>query len=418
MPRPDDLRAAARLAADAAGGVVDVAEAAHAVIARPWRRSGRTRGLTGLVYRAVRAGLGGAGRLADAALAVVAPGAPSDALAGGLRPRSARRQAVVAALNGVCGDALAERGSALATPFQLRHDGRPLRLAPDALRQSVPAPSDTVLVAVHGICMHDGQWGDAGHDPVAALADGLGATAVAVRYNSGRHVWENGRDLADALDALADGWPRPVRRLVVVGHSMGGLVARSALAAGVEAGHRWPGLGVSVVTLGTPHHGAVLERAGNALDAALAATRWTAPFARIGQVRSAGVTDLRWGVVRRGDGRGRFEPGADPRPPTPVPAGVALYAVAATTGDGTGGWRDQAVGDGLVGLDSALGRHPDPGLDLGVPAGRQWVALGMTHFDLIRRPEVTARLLAWLAPPADGASGADGAPAETASGAG
>ncbi len=385
---PDDLRGAARLAAEAVEGAADVAEAAHAVIARPWRRGTRTRGISGLVYRSVRRGARLAGRVAEAGLSLRGPRSP----------RSARREAWVAAANGVYGDALAASGSPLATPLHLRHGGQPLGLTPDALRQSVAAPSDVLLVLIHGICMHDGQWGGAGHDQVAALADGLGATPVAVRYNSGRHISESGRDLDAALAALVAAWPRPVRRLVVVGHSMGGLVARSALHIAREAGRDWARLDVSLVTLGSPHHGAPLERLGNMVDAALGATRWSRPFARVGQIRSAGVTDLRWGSVRDQDwaGRDRFARGADARRHTPVPPGVALYAVAAVTGDRP--LCNQTVGDGLVPLDSALGRHPDPARDLGVPADRQWVAPGLSHFGLTRSPDVTAQILAWLAP--------------------
>ena len=388
MP-PSDLRDAARLATDAAEGVADLVESSHAVIARPWRRSGRAGGLSGVVYRTVRRGIRGVGRALDVALA---------AADGTAEERSPRTEAVVAALNGVYGDALAARDRALATTLHLRHGGGPLTPAPDAVRRSVAAPSETVLVLVHGVCMHDGQWAGEAHDQGAALADALGATLLAVRYNSGRHVSDNGRDLDAALDALVTAWPRPVRRLVIVGHSMGGLVARSALDQAACGG--WAALDVSVVTLGTPHHGAPLERLGNLLDAALGSTRWTAPFARIGQVRSAGVTDLRYGSVRREDwaGRDRFRRGPDARHPAPVPDGVALYVVAATTGDGSGGLRDQTVGDGLVPVDSALGRHPDAARDLAVPIGRQWVAVGMGHFDLTRRPEVTDRLVAWLAP--------------------
>ena len=392
MPSPADLRESARLLTEAAVGVADLAEEAHATIARPWAPSRRAGGVTGRVYRAVRAVAGAAGRLADAAVTTLTGNAVPPAA------RSARRDAVVAALNGVRGDVLAAQGSPLATALHLRHDGTPITLTPASVRRSVPDPSGTVLVLVHGICMHDGQWGGPDHDQAAVLAAGLGATPLAVRYNSGRHVSENGRDLDEALHALAGAWPRPVERVVVVGHSMGGLVARSALHHAVEAGRAWPRLDLSVVTLGTPHHGAPLERVGNVLDAALGATRWSAPFARIGQVRSAGVTDLRYGSVRREDwdGRDRFERGPDARHPAPVPDGVALYAVAATTGDGSGGLRDQAVGDGLVGLDSALGRHADPARDLGVPGDRRWVLAGAGHFDLTRRPEVTAQVLAWL----------------------
>ena len=395
MPHPpDDLRGAVRLAAEAVVGAADVAEAAHAVIARPWRRDTRTRGISGLVYRSVRRGARLAGRLAEAGLSLRRR-----------RPRSPRREAWVAAVNGVRGDALAASRSPLATPLHLRHGGRPLVLTPDvedpargALRQSVASPSDAVLVLVHGVCMHDGQWGSAGHDQAAALADGLGATPVAVRYNSGRHISETGRDLDAALEALVSAWPRPVRRLVIVGHSMGGLVARSALHVAHAAGRDWPTRDVALVTLGSPHHGAPLERLGNVVDAALAATRWSRPFARIGQIRSAGVTDLRWGSICDQDWaeRDRFERGPDARRHTPVPPGVALYTVAAVTGRRP--LCNQTLGDGLVPLDSALGRHPERARDLGVPAERQWVARGLSHFDLTRDPRVTAQVLTWLAP--------------------
>ena len=391
-PPPDDVRAAARLAAQAAEGAADLAEAAHAVIVRPWRRGPRTRGISGLVYRSVRRGVRLAGRLADLGLSLRRPSSP----------RSARREAWVAALNGVRGDALAASGDPLATTLHLRHGSRPLVLAPDALRQSVADPSDVLVVRVHGICMHDGQWG---REQAAALAEGLGATDLAARYNSGRHISETGRDLDAALAALVDGWPVAVRRLVIVGHSMGGLVARSAVQAAQEAGRDWLGRDVSLVTLGSPHHGAPLERLGNAVDRLLGATRWSRPFARIGQVRSAGVTDLRWGTVRDHDwaGQDRFASGRDVRSPTPLPPGVAVYAVAAVTGD-RHALRDQTVGDGLVPLDSALGRHADPAFDLALPPGRRWVATGLSHFDLTHDPAVTAQMLAWLAPDSAGRS--------------
>ncbi len=114
------------------------------------------------------------------------------------------------------------------------------------------------------------------------------------------------------------------------------------------------------------------------------------------------MTDLRFGNVHDDDwaGRDRFARGADARRPLPLPYGVACYLIAATTGNGRGGLRDQTVGDGLVPLDSALGRHPDPARTLQVPADRQWVAAGMSHFDLLQRPEVIEKLLTWLAPPA------------------
>ena len=392
MPRPfttSDLRGAVLLVTGAVSSVTDVVEAVHAAVPRPLGRPGRVGRIAGWAYGAVRRVTRHVGRTLDAALAAVGRGGSADG--------HPAHDAVVAALNGAFGDALAAQGNPLATPFQVRHDGRRLDLEAASVARAVADPQGVLLVQVHGLCMHDGQWGRGGIDPGASLAAVLGATRLAVRYNSGRHISENGRDLADALDAVVRSWPVPVRRVVVVGHSMGGLVARSAFHQAAGAGHGWPALDAALVTLGTPHHGAPLERVGNLVDTFLDATRYTAPLAAVGQARSAGVTDLRYGNVVEADwaGRDRFEPPGDARWPTPLPEGVACYVVAATTGDGRGGLRDRTVGDGLVPLDSALGHHPAH--DLGVPPERQWVAVGRTHLDLLWDDAVTARLAAWLA---------------------
>lgn len=405
-----------RLVTRAVAGGTDLAEAVHATVQKTvaWpfglssgfsSRPRRARGIAGGVYECVRKGTRGVGRAADA---LVRLRGDQDAAAFGTETSitgPSARDAAVAALNGILGDMLAADGNPLAIPMQFRYAGRPLTLNTASLAGAVPAPSRTLLVHVHGLCMHDGQWGDEQHDPAAVLAAGLEATPLALRYNSGRHVSQNGRDFAEMLDALVASWPRPVQRIVVVGHSMGGLVARSAFCYAAEAGYTWPACDASLVTLGTPHHGAPLERLGHGIEALLGATCYTAPFARIGQIRSAGVTDLRFGNVLDEDwaGRDRFAHLPDVRRAPALPENVSCFFVAATMGeqrDGLGArWCEHAVGDGLVTVDSALGRHADPGRTLGGPEHRQWVIRDTTHFGLLRRPEVTARLLAWLKSP-------------------
>ena len=154
-----------------------------------------------------------------------------------------------------------------------------------------------------------------------------------------------------------------------------------------------PGGGRSnkLVCLGAPHHGAPMERIGNWVDFVVARTPYAAPFGRLGKIRSAGVTDLRYGNLRDEDwqGRDRFarEP-EDRRRPIPLPKGVACYAIAATTAASPGGLEDRFVGDGLVPVASALGRHADPALALDFPASRQWVARETGHLDLLDRRDV------------------------------
>ncbi len=250
--RPADIRGYSRLAVDATLGLTRLVETMHHNIVRVPGPLGKytekpTRGITGLVYRSIQ----GTTRLVGGGI---------DALLGQLLPllerepaaSSAGREAVVAALNGVLGDHLAASANPLAIPMQLRQNGRPLALTAQDIAADVSAPSGKILLLVHGLCMNDLQWRRNGHDHGAALAAAGGYTPLYLHYNSGRHVSTNGRALAGMLETLLQAWPVPVEKLVIVGHSMGGLLARSACHYGRLAGHGWLKHLRQLVFLGTP----------------------------------------------------------------------------------------------------------------------------------------------------------------------
>jgi len=245
--------------------------------------------------------------------------------------------------------------------------------------------------------MSDLQWTRHGHDHGAALGRDLGYTPVYLHYNSGLHISTNGRAFARKLEALLRTWPVPVTELVLVGHSMGGLVARSAVHYGRQAGHAWSRRLSRLVFLGTPHHGAPLERGGHRVDAMLASSGMAAPLSRIGKIRSAGITDLRYGSLVDQDwrGRDRFARSAA-GVHVPLPDGVDCFAIAGTTGrerDVT----SRLIGDGMVPLRAALGQHADPRRTLRFEASRQWVAHGTHHLDLLCAPAVYETMRRWLA---------------------
>jgi hypothetical protein len=393
---PADLRGFARLATQATAGLADLVEAMHHTIARPGGRGqppGRTRGLTGLVYKSVRGVTRLVGGGMDVLLAQLKP-----TLAG--RASSPQREAVLAALNGVMGDYLVASDNPLAIPMRLRRDGRPLVLETAALAAAIPHGGGKLAVLAHGLCLNDRQWNRGGHDHGAVLARTLGYTPLYLHYNTGLHTSINGRALAGLLETLLRQWPQPVDDLVIVAHSMGGLVARSACHYGAAAGHAWPRRLSKLVFLGTPHHGAPLERGGNWVDVILDATPYAAPFARLGKIRSAGITDLRYGNVldEHWQGRDRFARARDTRQFVPLPRGVQCFAIAATTGKKRGDLRDRLLGDGLVPVASALGRHDETHRSLSFPASRQWIGYGMSHLDLLGRPEVSDRIVRWIAP--------------------
>jgi len=396
--RNADLRGAARLATDATAGLTDLVEAVHERVARvpyvsPATLDGRTGGLTGLVYKTIRGVTRVVGGSIEALLGLLEPAlAPGDPIP--------EREALLAALNGVMGDYLAATANPLAIPMTWRLGGVPLVIAPEALAKDLRGAGPQVLVMLHGLCMNDLQWRRDDHDHGAALARDLGFTPVYLHYNSGLHVSINGHALAQQLERLVEAWPQPVERIVLLGHSMGGLLARSAMHYGTLAGHRWRYRLGDVVFVGTPHHGAPLERAGNWVDILLGATPYAAPFARLGKLRSAGITDLRHGNLLDEDwvGRDRFARGADRRQHVPLPHDVRCFAIGASVGQRDGDMKDRLLGDGLVPLDSALGQHKVAARCLKFEAERKWVGYGINHLELLRHRDVYDQLKRWLAP--------------------
>lgn len=386
-----DLYALARVITDATTGVVDLVEDVHMRIAPSRRIPGPAGKIAPLTYSTIRGVTRLAGGSAELTLAQV-----SEIL--GRRGDSPQRRTILAILNGLWGDYLHETNSPLALP--MRFDYGPEALDP---------PKNRIAVLVHGLCMNAGGWergdrtgsldaGD-GHNHGAALARDLGYSPVYLNYNSGLHISSNGRALATMLEALVDVWPAPVEELVIIGHSMGGLVTRSACHYGGVAGHAWLKPLRAAIFLGTPHHGVPLERQGILLNMLIDSLPFVGPFGRLGRRRSAGITDLRYGNLIDEDwaGRDRFAPGPDVRCHVPLPAGVRSYAIAAALGSRAESAAARLLGDGLVPLDSALGRHPSAGRCLDFDDSNSWVACGMNHADLLGRPEVYARMVEWLA---------------------
>lgn len=381
-----DLRGAARLAVEATEEVTGIVGAMHGTIRRLPLPLGRSHGqpappgLAGFVYRTIQRGTRLVGRGLDLGFAAFGPLLP----AGEPSPRHDDLRSVV---NGVCGDHLVRTGNPLAIEMGLHTAGRevdpsdPGRAFFEA-RGSEPGPE--ILLLVHGLCLNERSWARDGHDHGAALAEEFGCSPLYLRYNTGLPIADNGRELAEKLEILVHRWPVVPTRLVILGHSMGGLVARSACHQGLAAGHGWPETLHKLIFLGTPHLGAPLERGGHQLQRALGRSPYSAPLARLATVRSAGITDLRHGTVT-----------AD-RSSVPLPVGVDCCSAAAVLAQAGEGPIDGWVGDGLVPLASALGRGPDPARALEFAPGRRWVGHGMGHQELLGRPEVYRQLRAWM----------------------
>jgi pimeloyl-ACP methyl ester carboxylesterase len=308
----------------------------------------------------------------------------------------------IAALNGIYGDELAARGNALATTMGVRVNGRSVDPTPAVLAEAFPDATNRIVVFVHGLCQTESSWRRPPRPSVEApdprpygarLREDLGFTPVDVRYNTGLHISTNGHALDDLLAALTDSWPVPVADIALVGHSMGGLVVRSACHYGVEEGRDWTQRVRQVVCLGSPHLGADLEKGVNAASWALARLRETRALAQFLNLRSDGIKDLRFGACLDDDWA-EADPDEflrDRCAEVPFLPHASYHFVATSAAPRAVGL---VMGDHLVRPSSASGRgrnrripfEPDNGL----------VMSGLHHFDLLNHPDIYDRLVNWV----------------------
>jgi pimeloyl-ACP methyl ester carboxylesterase len=399
----ETLRGSSALVIQSVKGITDLVEEMHGAISSlslplvgKNTKPKTTRGMTGLVYKSVRGITGAVGWGMDRGLAAAQSPLVSKALSPVMKQLSAKlklksaepyRETVRAAANGVLGDTLAATNNPLAITMQFRQRGEALQTLPK---------NGKILILVHGLCMNDLQWlhgpSQDGHDHGAMLAEAHGFEPIYLHYNTGRHIHENGFDFAALLEKKLKDWPVPVTQLVIIGHSMGGLITRSACHQAMQSKQAWVKVLSKLVTLGSPHAGSPLERAGRGVDYVLGISPYSAPFARLGLVRSAGIQDLRYGAVT-------------PSGELPLwPKHVKLYTLACTKQKASDQKADLAeplkrlLGDGLVPIKSALAQEEKPalGLPFKLPANRQAIVYETDHFQMLSSQQVAKHLLRWL----------------------
>jgi pimeloyl-ACP methyl ester carboxylesterase len=345
------------------------------------------------VTRSVFAGLGlGTRAIGMAAAAAVGS---RDAPALSTTPRGS---ALIAAVAGLRGDALEAEGSPLSRPMAVRVDGEPVALDPDSLREAFPDAGPRLVVFVHGLMTTEFSWALFGPETYGErLARELGCTPVYVRYNTGRHISENGRSLSELMEELVAAWPVDAEQIALVGHSMGGLVARSACCHAAEEGADWAGLVTHSVSLGTPHMGAPLEQAVHMLSAGLARLPETRPFANFLRRRSGGIRDLRQGSLVDEDWRD-----SDPDAlrgaacaEIPLLEGATHCFVSAAITRSERHPLGRMLGDTLVLVPSASGRSRTRRIPFDDEYGMHLGAA--THFTLLNHPAVYDKLRTWLA---------------------
>ena len=390
----DFFEGLAQLATMGVVEVTDIVEAVHReILLRPLGRFNDgnldqwQRGITGRIYGLVRNTMQLVG----------------NNLASGLRlynnilkpkkvqplPKNLRR--MVNILNGVMGDHLVNHHNPLAVSMTLYDKYN---------RVQSGALSGRVIILCHGLCMSHLSWqiseeGNLGKSLVSSLPK---STVLYLNYNTGRRISSNGRNFAKVLENLVEDNP-DITQIDLIGHSMGGLVSRSALFYGKEQGFSWVKRVTNLITLGSPHHGARLERIGNFVQDKIANLPFAGSLATLGDLRSAGIIDLRYGSIRDADWKsleGRSVLPAEFRHPTRLPLHVNTYLIAAALIETHFESKTTSLlGDGLVSVESALGEYTEEHT-LSVPEGHKAIFYGVNHMNLIYSGRVHQQIIAWL----------------------
>jgi len=280
--------------------------------------------------------------------------------------------------NAVWGDKLEDEQSAFRIELGLRdEEGEPIPTVPGSLRLAFPVAKSRLVVLLHGLGETERCWVRNGNRSLAEGLEADGFSVLLVRYNSGRPVADNGLDLAILLDKTLRTWPVPVDNLSLVGHSMGGLVADSAVATAQADRHAWVTLTQHLVAVGTPHFGTPIEKAVQLASEGLGLVEETRPLGTFISQRSAGIKDLRFG----------------PDDATHQTAEIKRHFVAGAVTNEPGHPASVLLGDLVVRMSSATAR----GQQRRAQATNVVVMGGRNHRALVHDAEVHSKIRTWLA---------------------
>lgn len=375
---PESLMSVGGMFALAAERIIKPVERMHRAVAAPWFAAlgapGRPVGVahdvvSRVVYGSIRIGAEVVGLGLDARIA----------------PNSSSVEGAQAFVNGLWGDALGRHEPRLGTSMGVC-DAQGAFIPPGAdLTEAFPVATNRLVVLVHGLTKTERCWNGTDTRPglISPVEGHPALTPLAIRYNTGRAVAANGTHLASLLEEVHAAWPQPVQSIALVGHSMGGLVIRSACAAARQAGHRWIGDVSDVITIGSPHRGAPLEKFVNAAAWGLNVAPQTRPLADFLNTRSQGIKDLRVGSI----GYPSYEKPREANQADQVRYHFIAGVITSNPTHPVGG----VVGDLMVRPASST-RAPS------LEPTNVVVLGGVSHFDLLHEHAVIDQVMDWLAP--------------------
>lgn len=302
------------------------------------------------------------------------------------------KERYLCAVNGIIGDHLDKSRSPLAVTMRLYP---PVKSSESGGR---------ICILANGSCASEKDWNFKGRAATtygSLLQKDLGFTPFFLRYNSGLHISTNGRRFSALLEKFIRSYPVKVSEVILIGHSMGGLVFRSACHYGKKEKREWVRLVRKVFYLGSPHLGTHFEKLGKLVTTILnqIPNPVTKILASIGDLRSDGIKDLRHGYIVDEDWK---KDNADNlfhvhRNKTPLLNGADHYLICSTLSKVAGSRLGRLFGDGLVHPASGTGRGLLSSNRLPFPKDHCRIIPGLSHYNLQKSRRVYQQIRTWCA---------------------
>lgn len=315
----------------------------------------------------------------------------------GITPSFNDKNDYLSILNGIIGDHLQKTDNSLAIPMHLKVSDKLLTLETNELKKIIPNPKNKILLMVHGLCMNDSKWTRENHNHGSKIAEELEYDVVYLNYNSGLHISTNGQKLNNTLESLVALWPVSIKEISIIGHSMGGLVSRSAIHYGQIEKNSWVKRIKNIAFLGTPHLGAPLEKLGNHVNHILDSFMITKPIAKLAKLRSDGIKDLRYGNIVDEDWKKKenSQQKANEKTIVQLPKNINCFSIAANISK-ENNLKTRLVGDGLVQISSALGQSRNKHNCLNFKENNTAIIYNTNHNELLNNLEVYGKLKDWF----------------------
>lgn len=282
-------------------------------------------------------------------------------------------------LNGVIGDTLSSSENELAIEMNFYEKGEALDLQAPLADQLHQPLTNKLVIFIHGLTNTESIWNfksDANNEIDnygSRLQQSYQYTPFFLRYNSGLDIHENGKAFSETMTRLLKQYPLDVEEIVLVGFSMGGLIARCAQ---IDASASWTQKIKHCIYIGTPHEGAPLEKIGNLVGQVFGL--FPQPYLNIWEdwinLRSTGIKSLHSGLSKQ---EVQFQDRAK------------HYFISGGLFHSDKAFRDSLIGDSLVQRKSA---HPS-----GTPSESSFAHFdGINHISLAHSDKIYEQIGAWF----------------------